>query len=238
MYFSLVVPCYNEEEHLVKSFPLVVSVLKRLKKSFEIIIIDDCSKDSTVSIIEQCIIDNPSLNIRFVKHKENIGRGGTVSEGIRIARGEIVGFIDIDLEISPNYIPTFLEDFEKNSIDVVVGKRAYSFSIRYIHRFITSKLYAALISYALKLPVHDPEAGYKFFSRKKILPVISKAKNTGWFFDTEIIALSNIARLKISEIDVIFERNLKKTSTVNLLKDSIVHLRSLFFFLAERYKLR
>lgn len=238
MYLSLIVPCYNEEQHLTKSFPKVVSVLKRLKKSFEIVIIDDFSKDNTVSIIEQFIRENPSLNIHFVKHKKNIGRGGTVSEGIRIARGEIVGFIDIDLEVSPHYIPKFLDEFKKSSTNVVVGKRAYPFSIRYIHRFISSKLYAALIRYILKLPVHDPEAGYKFFRRKKILPVIGKVKNKGWFFDTEIVALSNYTGMRVSEIDVLFKKNPKKISTVNLLKDSVIHLKSLFLFLVERHKSR
>lgn len=223
-------PCYNEAEHLQESFPKIVSVLKKLKKNFELIIIDDCSLDNTSEIIEKFVSENKFLAIRYVKHKKNVGRGGTVSEGIILARGRIAGFLDIDLEVSPNYIPYFIECIDRNKADVVIGRRMYSFSLRNFHRFIASKVYTLLIQHSLGLPVRDTEAGYKFFKREKILPILKMTNDKKWFWDTEIIARSDMANLKIKEIDVIFRRRQDKTSTVRFSRDIIGYVKALVHF--------
>lgn len=227
---SLVIPCYNESEHLVDSLPRVLNVLKKLKKSFEVIIIDDLSCDNTVEIIETLIKKQKDNPIRFIKHAKNIGRGGTVTEGIMLARGGIVGFIDIDLEVSPNYIPQFVDCIDKNKADVVIGRRMYSFSIKYFHRFIASKVYALLIQCSLSLSVHDTEAGYKFFKREKILPILKIINDKKWFWDTEIIARSHMANLKIQEIEVLFRRRQDKTSTVKFARDMIEYVKAFIHF--------
>lgn len=233
-YVSLVVPCYNEGEHLEKSLPKVIAQLKKLKKSFELVIIDDLSQDQTVKIINAFIKKNNSLPIRFIQHKKNIGRGGTVAEGIRLAKGEIAGFIDIDLEISPSYIPQFLEMISGNKADVVVGRRRYPFTQNNIQRIIASKLYSSLIQHTLKLPIRDTEAGYKFFNREKIIPILPKAKNAGWFWDTEIIALSYRHNLKVVEKNVLFKKRNDKTSTVNLFRDTLEYIKCLWSFLTHK----
>lgn len=233
---SLILPCYNEAEHLKESFPKVIAVLKKLNRAIEIIIIDDGSKDDTVKIIELLIKENKNIPIRFFRHKKNVGRGGTVAEGITKAKGEVVGFIDIDLEISPEYISRFVEKIHKDKIDVVVGRRYYSFSIKSFHRFIASKLYAILIQFILHLPVHDTEAGYKFFNRKKILPVLSSIKDTKWFWDTEITARGYLRGLQLAEIDVLFQRRTDKTSTVRFFQDTIEYLKQIIEFKKNVFK--
>ena len=230
IYLSLIVPCYNEGEHLEKSFPKVIEVLRKLKRRFEVIIIDDFSLDNTVEIVNKLRAKYKVISIRFVGHKKNIGRGGTVMEGIRLAKGEIVGFIDIDLEVSPKYIPDFADVIHKNKADIVVGKRYDYFSILSLHRFISSKLYIYLIKSTLKLPINDTEAGYKFFNRKKALPLLRRIQDLGWFWDTEIVARGHMQGLRLAEIDVLFEKKHDKTSTVKLLRDSIRQIKSLISF--------
>lgn len=229
-FLSLILPCYNEAEHLKESFPKVIAVLRKLNRAFEIIIIDDGSQDDTVKIIESLIKENKNIPIDFFRHKKNVGRGGTVVEGIKKAKGEVVGFIDIDLEITPGYIPQFAEKIHKDKTDVVVGRRYYSFSIKSFHRFIASKLYAFLIQFILYLPVHDTEAGYKFFNRKKILSVLSSVKDTRWFWDTEIVARSHMNNLRLAEIKVLFQRRYDKTSTVKFIEDTVGYIKSLIVF--------
>ena len=85
----------------------------------------------------------------------------------------------------------------------------------------------------LKLPVHDTEAGYKFFRRKKILPVLKQVKDKRWFWDTEIIALGYLNGLKIKEIKVLFKRRSDKTSTVNLFRDTLEYIWSLLVFRSQ-----
>lgn len=230
VFLSLIIPCYNEAEHLEKSFPKVIEVLRELKRGFEVIIIDDFSCDNTVGIIRRLIKNNKEILIRFIKHKRNVGRGGTVMEGIKMARGKIVGFIDIDLEVSPKYIPDFAKIIDSDKADIVVGKRYDYFSLMSVHRFISSKLYVWLIRYTFKLPIHDTEAGYKFFNRKKILPILKYVNDVKWFWDTEIVARGYMNNLRLSEVNVLFQKRYDKTSTVKLLSDSIQHVRSLISF--------
>lgn len=229
-FFSLIVPCYNEAEHISGSLLKVIDVLIKLEEEFEIIIIDDSSKDNTVEIIEAFIKKQKNNPIKFIKHEKNIGRGGTVNKGIKLAKGEIVGFIDIDLEVSPKYIPQFIDAIRNKEADVVVGRRSYSFSLRNLHRFLASSLYSLIIQMILHLPIHDTEAGYKFFKKLEILPVIKHVKDVGWFWDTEIIALSHIKGLKIKEINVLFRKRNDKTSTVRLLNDTFLYIKSLISF--------
>lgn len=229
-YLTLIIPCYNEGEHLEKSFPKVLFVLKKLNKDFEIIIIDDCSNDNTVDIINKLITKNNNSKILFLKHKKNIGRGGTVSEGIKLANGEIVGFIDIDLEISPNYIPQFIEKLNKDNVDVVIGRRIYAFSKNSLIRFLASTLYSLLIHFSLNLPIHDTEVGYKFFNRNSILPVLKTTQDKKWFWDTEIVTRAYMNKLRLAEINVFFKRRKDKTSTVNLFKDTFEYIARLIAF--------
>lgn len=227
-YLSLVIASFNEAEHLDRSFPRLLKALQKIKKPFEIIFVDDYSQDNTVKIITKIISDNPKVDCKFLRHKKNFGRGRTVTDGIKIARGKFVGFIDIDLEISPNYIAKMLSRLKQ--ADVIVGWRKYSFSPLTMHRYVSSKLYALLVQWILKLPVHDTEAGYKFFNRKTIMPILRKCKNQGWFWDTEVVAYAHLYGLTIAEVPVRFIRRLDKTSTVKIFSDSWQYLKDLLAF--------
>ncbi|OGK09546.1 hypothetical protein A2767_04060, partial [Candidatus Roizmanbacteria bacterium RIFCSPHIGHO2_01_FULL_35_10] len=162
------------------------------------------------------------------QHTKNLGRGKTVMDGIKVSRGFITGFLDVDLEVGPEYILKTLPLLD--SCDVVVGKRFFPFSFRTIHRYFTSKAYAWMARVVLNLPVHDSEAGFKFFKKAKIQKILPFVRNSGWFWDTEIVALSKIFNLKIKELPVRYIRRTDKTSTVNTFRDSFVYLWNLILF--------
>lgn len=226
MELSLVIACYNEEEHLEHSFTKLIKVVSKKISSFEIIIVEDKSTDKTRDIIHKLINKYPSIKITLITHVKNEGRGKSIVDGIKAANGTIVGYLDIDLEVSPIYIFGALKKLK--SYDVVVGKRTYGFSLTTIHRYIASKGYVLLVKMLLKLPVSDSEAGFKFFKRKKIIPILKKATNPGWFWDTEIIVYAKQSGLSISEIPVIYKRLKSKTSTVNTIPDSIIYFKYLW----------
>ena len=148
------------------------------------------------------------------------------------SRGKICGYIDVDCEISPSYIPLFVKEIENGS-DMVVGKRFYESGFKSLSRVIASKVYASIIRLLLSIPIEDTEAGYKFFRRETILPVLKKTKDKHWFWDTEICARASLAGLKVAEIPVLFIRRLEKKSTVKLLPDSIIYISSLIKFRRE-----
>ena len=96
---SLVLACYNEERILERSVDEIFLVLDALRSTSEVIFVDDGSGDRTRSVINRLLLDNPKRDLRKIEHVRNLGRGRTVSDGIRAARGRFVGFIDVDLEV-------------------------------------------------------------------------------------------------------------------------------------------
>src|SRR5713226_7043633 len=89
---SLVLACYNEEVVIRESVRQIVEVLNNTRFSFELIFVDDCSVDRTREIIDELIAQNHTVAISRLVHVKNTGRGGAVSDGFRIARGEVVGY--------------------------------------------------------------------------------------------------------------------------------------------------
>lgn len=231
---SLILACYNEEQLLSKSVRRITSVLDDSVFSYELIFVDDKSRDGTREIIASLVKKNK--NFRAVYHEVNQGRGKTVRDGIALARGNVVGFIDIDLEVSPVYIPSFVRMITGDKADVVTGLRIYREGLTSLHRAILSRGYSWLVRSVLGIPLQDTETGYKFFNRKKILPIIKKTQNNGWFWDTEIMTYAHYLGLSVREIPVLFVRRFDKTSSVRLVHDTVEYLWNIWAFRISLWK--
>ncbi len=228
--FSLILPCYNEGATLEKSVGDIMKVIKNLKLSSEIIFVEDKSTDDTKKSVEKLVANTKGS--RAIYHKKNEGRGKAVGDGIRASYGEICGYIDVDCEISPSYIPVFISEI-KNGSDMAVGMRFYENSLKSTHRVILSNAYSFVVSKLLDIPIADTESGYKFFRRSKILPVLKKTRDSHWFWDTEICARASLAGLKIEELPVFFRKRAEKQSTVKIFSDSIDYLKKIVKFRKE-----
>jgi len=223
---SLIVPCYNEAPHLEKNLNRLKQVLDSLVYKYEIIIIDDASKDNTVEIADNFVkFNNSADNMTLIKHSQNCGRGKTVNEGIIAARGEIAGFVDIDFSTSPWYIPALAAEV-KNGADIVIGQRIYKLKFKVLHRWILSKGYKFLVRLFLGRDLGDTESGCKFFNRNKIIFILPMVKDERWFWDTEIIARSYFSGLKIKQLPTVFIRDSLYT-TVKIFGDSWRHFINL-----------
>lgn len=222
---SLILPCYNEAGLFESSIARIVAVFDASKFSYEIICVDDCSRDQTPQLIENICHRNRHFSALY--HSKNVGRGKTVSDGIRTAKGTVVGYIDIDCEVDPIYIPKMAGMILQGAADVVIGKRYYRTSPKAVIREILSRGYQWLSDKMIGTKGLDTETGYKFFSRKKIMPLLSKATNHGWFWDTEIMVYALRAHLRIMEVPVLFLRRFDKQSSVHIVSDTfqyIIHL--------------
>ena len=183
-YLSLVLACYNEAEHLEASFAEVRETLEQAGWPFEVIFVDDASRDRTPEILRGIVAAHPGLDLRLVLHEANRGRGATVTDGFRAARGEIAGYIDVDLEVHPRYIPSLVRAIEKGK-DIATVRRIYAFQPRSLDRYAMSRGYSLLVRLLLGLPFHDTETGYKFFRRERVLPLLDEVRDAGWFWTTE-----------------------------------------------------
>lgn len=229
---SLILPCYNESAYLEDSVSKIIKVLKSINYSWEIIFVEDKSSDNTREIIFKIIKQYAKLPLRAIFHRKNYGRGKAVMTGIRSSRAEIVGYIDVDLEVSPQYIPSFIEKIDQG-VDAVCGVRLYNFSINSLPRFLASKVYRLIFQTLFRCNLYDTETGYKFFRRSKLNLFMDKLKNNHWFWDTEVMVYSYLYKLSIEQPNIKFLRRTDKKSTVRLLPDTLDYLKEIVLFRRE-----
>jgi len=228
---SLILPCFNEHAVFEKSVACILSTLKDSSYTFEIIFVDDGSSDDTRMLITN--VCKTQTSCTYILHTQNDGRGAAVTDGIRIAKGDVVGYIDIDLEVSPVYIPDIVSLIKKGDADVVVGNRIYRTSAGSMIREILSVGYRKLSDWIIGTGGVDTESGYKFFNRKRFLPVLKTIKDKRWFWDTESIVRSRKIGLVIKEVPVLFIRRFDKVSSVHIIRDTLTYFWDIWRFRKE-----
>lgn len=231
-YLSLVLACYNEEGLIEESVAEILETLADLNRPWEVVFVDDSSRDGTREILRRMVDADAGGRLRLLEHATNQGRGATVSDGFRAARGEIAGYLDVDLEVHCRYIPSLVKAIEKGA-DVATLRRVYLFRLRAIDREVLSRGYSWLVRRMLGVPLLDTETGYKFFRREKLIPLLDSVRDPGWFWDTEIMVRALRAGLVIREIPGAFVRRFDKMSKVSGLRDSIDYFFKLWRFRRE-----
>ena len=226
---SLVLACYNETVVFDGSVAEILEVLDATRLSYEVIFVDDCSQDDTREMIDRLIASDKDHRLRRIFHEENVGRGGTVDGGIRAARGNIVGFIDIDLEVHARYILSCVLAV-RNGVDIAVGRRHNRFRSRALPRILLSRAYVSFVKRLLDVPLDDTESGFKFFRRERILPVLDATQDKHWFWDTELMGRAHRMGHSIEEIPCLFARRFDKPSTVRVISDTLTYFRQLWRF--------
>ena len=222
---SIIIACYLDAPHVYENSMRLARYFAATKLTVEFIFVEDCSPDETRVEIERvaAALKEKNFLVKVLIHPVNTGRGGAVMDGILLASGKVVGFIDIDLEhLHDAILPMYLEMMEQN-FDVVIGKRLMLYPGLYLSRSITSYVYRFLLRLFIKMPVTDSETGLKLFRREKILPVIASCQDKHWFWDTEVLHRAYLSGLIIHEHTIVFCKDLQKQSTVKLFSDSLAH---------------
>jgi glycosyltransferase involved in cell wall biosynthesis len=226
---SVVLACYNEEETLEASFREIRDTLEEMKRPYEVLFVDDLSRDGTRALIEKIVKENPGLDLRVLLHDLNRGRGQTVTDGFRAARAPIAGYLDVDLEVHCRYIPSLVRAIERGA-DVATVRRIYAFQLASLDRYAMSRGYSFLVRRLLGVDFRDTETGFKFFRREAVLPVLDEITDPGWFWDTEFMVRAGRRGLRIEEVPGAYLRRYDKTSTVRGLKDSLRYFAKLVAF--------
>lgn len=235
---SLILPCYNEHPVFETSTRSILKTLSHTTFSYEIIFVDDCSRDDTRALIDALIAAHPDKNLVRIFHEQNKGRGGAVADGLRAARGQVAGYIDIDLEVGAEYIPA-LTLAVQDGADIALGQRNYLFQPRSLDRWILSKGYHRIAKAMLGFDSFwDTESGYKFFNRVRILQILDEIQDQRWFWDTEVMVRAAVHGYRIVEVPVLFLRNYGKQSSVNALQDTMDYFQRLWQFRATVRELK
>jgi glycosyltransferase involved in cell wall biosynthesis len=226
---SLVLACFNEEPFFLDSVNQITHTLDHTPWSYEIIFVDDCSGDRTRDLITRLVETDKKHHLRKLLHTRNTGRGRAVSDGMKVARGRIVGFIDIDLETPARYIPPCVLAVS-DGYDVATAERIFKFTWRGLLRYALSQGYTKLQQVLLGVHLRDTESGFKFFNRERILPILDEISDEGWFWDTEVMVRSYFANLRIIEIPALFLRRFDKKSSVKVIGVTTDYLRKILAF--------
>ena len=198
--FSLVLPCYNEEENislLYKEF----SEIPLDQYRAELILVNNGSKDGTQKEIEKIIDNNKkdSINVVLLNLKKNLGYGGGISEGLKIANGDYIGWSHADLQ-------TPLIDFFKLFKLIKNKEKVFGKGIRVNNRGyfgLISKMHEILASIILGYNLKEINAQPKIFS-KNVLKYFNNMPKKWTTLDTYAVYISLENNIDIVEMDVIF----------------------------------
>src|SRR4029079_11661592 len=123
MTISLVLPCYKDAPHLRRTVERIVQTLELLRLPFEVILVNDASPDDTGEVANQIASEPGAKSIRVIHHEVNLGRGAAFVSGARAATGEIVGYLDVDLEVSSVYLLECVSLIAHDDLDMALGQR-------------------------------------------------------------------------------------------------------------------
>ena len=205
-YLSVVIPAYNESKRLPKTLLDVDRHLSKVEYAYEILVVDDGSKDNTAEIVTKMSKD--IRNLKLAHFDKNRGKGAVVKDGMLVAKGKIRIFMDADNATTIDQFEHMRPLFEKEKCDVVIGSRAMKESRleppEPLIRQIPGKM-GNLFIQALLLPgLWDTQCGFKAFTDEAAEKVFKLSKISGWGFDIEALALAKTLGFKIREIPVLW----------------------------------
>jgi len=197
---SIIIPAYNEESTLSEIVEIVLGVPLELKK--EILIVDDCSTDKTLSIAEE--LAERFKGIRVLKNEKNRGKGFCLRKGIDEASGDIILIQDADLEYDPCEYPKLLGPILKGKADIVYGSRFMTTEAKrvlYFWHSVGNKTLTLFSNMICNLNLSDMETCYKVFKSNVIKKIRLKENRFG--FEPEVTyKLSRIKGLRIYEVGI------------------------------------
>ena len=227
MEISIIIPAYNEEMRIGRTLIEIRDYVKSnpLIKKWEIIAVDDGSKDKTREIVQEQIEQDKDNLIRLNCKRENRGKGFSVKEGALLAKYNTVLFSDADLSTPIEELSNFLTEIPH--YDIVIGSRALKESNIKQHqpfyREFIGKTFNLLVRKITGLDIHDTQFGFKLF--KDCRNLFEQQKIERFSFDVELLYLANRNEKKILEKPVTWIND--ERSKVSAIKDSYRMFRDL-----------
>jgi glycosyltransferase involved in cell wall biosynthesis len=167
MQISVVIASFNEEESLPELKDWIVKVMNENNFTYEVIFVDDGSKDNSWQLISDFGKEN--TNIKGIKFRRNYGKSAALNRGFHAAQGDVVITMDADLQDSPDEIPELYRMIVEDGYDLVSGWKKKRHDP--LSKTIPTKLYNAATRYVTKTKLHDMNCGLKSYRKDVVKSV-------------------------------------------------------------------
>ena len=209
---SVVVPVYNEIEVIKQFHATLLKTLRDLKKSYEIIYVDDNSTDGTYEWLQSVSMENSVIVVRKDGTK---GKAYSLIQGFDMAKGDAFVMIDGDLQYPPERIPALLKALEKHDIAVAERKKYKDSMMRKMMSRTFRHLFGKML-FGLKT---DIQSGLKAFKRE-VYELVKFQPYSPWTFDLEFLYRATQAGFSVKNVSIVFAPRLKGQSKINVVKSS------------------
>lgn len=230
---SVIIPVYNESDNLKRGvFDQIENFLNKEQFDYEVIVIDDGSKDDTLELVRAQIKNKPKFKLTENNHG---GKAIAVMTGLLNSGGDIALFTDMDQATPISEIDKLLPKF-KEGFDIAIGSRTGRKGAPIIRKLMAVG-FSVLRGLVLGLPFKDTQCGFKAFSKKAINEIFPKlhkswkqhnltgaAVNAG--FDVEVLYIAKKKNLKVAEVPVVWQH--VGTERVQVISDSIDAVMDIF----------
>jgi len=224
---SVIIPTYNEEPNIRRSAEAVVAYLRERELAWELLLVDDGSRDGTLAIEEEMARREP--RVRVLAHSPNRGKGYAVRQGMLAAKGALRLFLDADystpIEECEKLLPHLEGDYE-----IAIGTRrvadAQVETKPPFHRYALGELYMKLACWLLGSQLSDLNCGFKAFRAEAAERLFHVQRRDDWSFDAEVLALAERLGYRIREVPVRWA-HAQATTKVRPLRDGLRSFRAL-----------
>ncbi len=191
---SVVLPAYNEEENVGQAVRSVLEVMEPLTPDYEVIVVDDGSRDRTSEVVEELAESYPQ--VRLIRHEVNRGYGGALNSGFQAATRELIFFTSSDNQYDVAEVKKLLPHIE--TTELVIGYRAKR-QDPFIRRFFAWG-WTTLVNLLFGYVSRDIDCAFKLFKREVVsqVPITSK----GAMIDTEFLVGAKRKGFSITEVPV------------------------------------
>jgi len=202
---SIIIPAYNEENRLPRCLERVSRYCNEKKWDYEVLVAEDGSTDNTVKIVED--FASHDSRIKLLSFTERLGKGGAIKNAMFQATKDYVCFMDVDLSADVAELERLIPFV--NHYEIILGSRQLRGNLPPIegpfYRKIFSRFYSKFFRFLFRMPIHDPQCGFKLFKTSIVSRLYKEIHTTGFAFDSEVIVKAYWLGLRIKEVPIIWK---------------------------------